>query len=184
MKNMNVILSALSLLTLATPAFAGHGVEKVLPADATNVAIASVSIQQVATGQTEIADGADGPVYDNTYSPALNIVVTYTSKDHSDDATALNNDSDNAQEVVVGGPTLTFNLLPVTAAQVAAINAGTLDPRTLLTLSVTQATVKFNNPEFTDSCQFDNDNGGPINPECVKNVVTTEVRPVLSIDLK
>jgi hypothetical protein len=183
MKNMNVILSALSLLTLATPAFAGHGVEKILPADATNVSIASVSIQQVATGETKISDGQDGPVYDNTYSPALSVVVTYTSKDQSDDATALSNDND-PYEVVVGGPTLTFDLLPVNAAQVAAINAGTLDPKTLLTLSVTQSTVKFNNPEYTDSCDFDYQSGGVTNPECMKNVVTTEVRPVLHIDLK
>lgn len=135
---MNLVLSTLSLLTLATPAFA-----HVLPADATNVTVSNVTIGYDVTSQTLISDGNDGPVYQNNYSPVLDVQVTYTSKDQSDDATALDNSGD--EEVVVGGPTLDF-YLPVTAAQVAAIKAKTLDPKTLVAISITPAPVQFNNP--------------------------------------
>jgi hypothetical protein len=176
MKKMNLVLSTLSLLTLATPAFA-----HVLPADATNVTVSNVTIGYDVTSQTLISDGNDGPVYQNNYSPVLDVQVTYTSKDQSDDATALDNSGD--EEVVVGGPTLDF-YLPVTAAQVAAIKAKTLDPKTLVAISITPAPVQFNNPVFTSSCIFNNDSSQPENPECIQNVYSTEMRPVLSVNLK
>jgi hypothetical protein len=179
MNKMNLVMSTMSLLILATPALAA---KKVLPADATNVKIASTSIAQVVTGQTLITDGLDGPVYENNYSPALEVTVTYDSQDASDDATALDNSNNNPQEVVVGGPTLTFDFA-VTASQVASIQAGTLDAKTLVSMSVAQTTVQFKDQEFTSSCRFDNENSAPLNPECIQTITSTEVRPVLSISL-
>jgi opacity protein-like surface antigen len=180
MNMKNFTLCAFSLLILTAPAFAGHGIERVLPEDAKNVAISSVSIGYDVSSQTLISDGNDGPVYQNNYSPVLSVEITYDSKDTRDDATALNEDD---QEEVVGGPTLTF-YLPVTDAQVAAIKAHTLDGKTLVAISVAQAPVQFTNPVYTDSCIFSSDYNEPVNPECIQNVVSTEVRPVLNIDLK
>jgi hypothetical protein len=110
------------------------------------------------------------------------VTVTYDSQDASDDATALDNSNNNPQEVVVGGPTLTFDFA-VTASQVASIQAGTLDAKTLVSMSVAQTTVQFKDQEFTSSCRFDNENSAPLNPECIQTITSTEVRPVLSISL-
>ena len=166
---MNIVLSTLGILAFGTPAFAGHGVEKVLPADASSVQIAAVTPGFILTSQTLISDGID-------------VKVTYQSKDDSDDETALSESGDG--EEVVGGPTLSFSL-EITADQAAAIKAHTLNPASLVNLSVTQQNVTFDNPVYTDSCVYNNDSGSPENADtCIKHVSTVEARPVLSVSLK
>ena len=181
MKNMNLILSVLGVLTFGTTAFAGNGVEKVLPADASSVQIAKVTPGFILSSQTLLSDGIDGPNYQNNYSPAIDIKVTYQSKDNSDDETALSESGEG--EEVVGGPTLSFSF-EISPEQAAAIKAKTLDPSTLVALSVTQQTVTFDEESFGPNCRFNNESGAPEDASCIIHTPKSEVRPVLSIDRK
>ena len=177
----NIAIISILFAVVSQNSFA-NGVEKTLPIDATNVKISATGLDQVATGQKLIVDGNDGPVYENTYSTMLNVVVTYDSKDKTDDATALGNGNDPIEEIV-GGPTLSFEL-PVTAAEVAAIKSKSIDPTSLVALSVAQKDVQEDNEEFTSACHFDNDSSQPEDSSCIKHTTTTVSRPVLSIDRK
>jgi hypothetical protein len=181
MKKINVILSAVVVLTFALPAFAGHGVERILSNDATHIQVASVTVDQEVSGETLMTGTED--VYQNTYAPVLNVVITYNSKDSSDDATALDDSSDNPQEVVVGGPTVSVSL-PVTLAEVAAIQAGRLDAKSLVVLSSAQKPIQIRDEEFTSSCRFDNENAAPSNPECIQTVAKTEMRTIVQVSRK
>jgi hypothetical protein len=175
----NIAVISILFAAAAQTAFA-NGVEKTLPLDATNVKISTTGLDQVATGQKLIADSIDGPVYESTYSTMLNVVVTYDSKDKTDAATALNNSVDNAQEEIVGGPTLSFEL-PVSAAEVAAIKSKSIDASSLVAISVAQQDVQVDNEEFTSACRFDNDSSQPEDSSCIKHTKTTVSRPVLSV---
>jgi hypothetical protein len=176
------ILMMITLLA-ATTAFAG-GVEKhyVLPADATNVKVEEVTVTQELTSQTLIADGNDGPVYENNYTPMLEVKVTYDSKDHSDDQTALGNGNDPIEEVI-GGPAVYFTL-PATDAELAAVEAGKLSGTSLVSLVLVKQNVSFNDDKFGDDCTFSADQAAPLNPECIIHDRTVENRPIVSISRK
>jgi hypothetical protein len=178
----NIAIISILFAAVSQNSFA-NGVEKTLPIDATNVKVSVVTLGSMMTSQTLISDDNEGPKYQNNYSPSLDVDVTYNSADQSEDATALSNGND-PQEVVVGGPTASFQL-QITDAQAAAIKAKKLDPKSLVVISVAQKTVQFDNPVYTKSCIFSSDYNEPVNADtCIKHEKVSESRPVLTVDLK
>jgi hypothetical protein len=180
----NVQLVTLATLLIAGSAFgAGHGVEKMLPADAHNVQIQSADIAQIATGQKLVTDGFEGPVYDNTYTPELYVTVTYDSKDTTDaPQTGTGNDFDfRAGDSTQ--PTVAFTFA-LSDAQLAAIKAKTLNAASLVTISVDQETVQIDDPSAQSVCRYDFDSNLPLDG-CVEPATAqiTVSRPVLHVSL-
>jgi hypothetical protein len=185
--NMSTKMSLLAVTALlaAGSVFAdGHGVEKMLPVDATNVRLQSATLDQVATGLVQASDGnIDGPTYDNTYTTELSVVVAYDSKDLSDDENTLGSGQDGQIEPWDPAPqdavTYQFQL---SAAQIAAIKAGTLDPKSLITVSSGQDTFTIDAPSAPYVCSYDESNHplyGCVEPAAKQITVT---RPALFVD--
>jgi hypothetical protein len=173
----NIALVSILLAAIAQTAFA-NGVEKVLPADAANVALKSAKLAEVATSSTTHYVGNE--VYDtNNYTTVLEVTVTYQSKDDQDVSQRIEGESDISYDAT---PTVVMDL-PVTDAEIAAIKAKKLDARTLVTVSVAQENVQINKPGYQYQCSYGNDSNEPING-CVEPAVPTITvsRPVLSID--
>ena len=177
----NIAIIGIILAAIAQSAFA-NGVEKTLPADANNVQIKSVKLAQVATSSTTDWNTSDGsPNTEFQYGTALEVTVTYQSKNDQNVAQRIEGESDLSYDAT---PTVSFDL-PVTDAEVAAIKGKKLDPRSLVTFSVSQQSVDFDKAVYTNSCVYGTDSGSPENEAtCVKHETVTESRPVLSIDRK
>jgi hypothetical protein len=177
MKKIN-LLAAVGFLA-ATSAFA-HGVEKILPADGHNAQVLSAELDQVATGETLVCNNSDGPVYEpGDYVTKLGVTVTYQSNDDVDapaTGSGPNGEflpSDNTL------PEVTYEF-DVTQAQIDAIKAGTLDPKSLVSVSIAQQTVQISDPNAQNVCNYD-DNGptdGCVEPAAQEITVS---RPVLSV---
>ena len=173
-----ILASALSFQM----AFA-NGVEKTLPRDAKNVKIESAVLGNNATGQKLINDGIEGPQYENTYSDAIEVVVTYQSKDDSDapksgsglDGQFMSGDSTS--------PTLYF-FLPLSKEEVASIKAKKVDPRDLVAYNVEVKTVQVA-VQTEYKCRYDNDTNLP-EFGCVEPApkLVSEQHPVLTIGRK
>jgi hypothetical protein len=177
----NIALVSILLAAVAQTAFA-NGVEKVLPADAHNVVVAAASLEEVATGLVKISDGnIDGPVYDNTYTTMLTVTVNYSSKDDSDVPCELTQIGDGCEPT--GQPRYVVSL-PVSDAEIAAIKSKKLDPKTLVSVTVTQQDVQIEQPGYQYKCSY-NTEGGTFG-NCVEPAVpmVTVSRPVLSVDHK
>ena len=146
----NIAMISIILAAVAQSAFA-NGVEKTLPADATNAQIKSVSLDQVATSVTTEWTGSEGqPVDTYQYSTMLNVTVTYQSKDDEDVAQRIEGESDISYDPT---PTVSFEL-PVTDAEIAAIKGKRLDPRSLVAMSVSQQNVDFDKAIYTNACVY------------------------------
>jgi hypothetical protein len=183
MKNITVSLFvALFSLPLAHANGVEKGIEKVLANDAHDAKVTQVALGWEPTGQTLVSDGVDGPVYDTTYTQALEVTVTYQSSDQTDLPTEPNNDG---EEVVVGSSPTVWGYLPATDAEVAAIKAHTLDPMTLVTAGLSDTTVQIENANYQYQCQYDNDSNLPMYG-CVEPAVPThpEQRKLLTVDRK
>lgn len=176
----NLVMMSIILAAIAQSAFA-NGVEKILPSDAKNVKIKSVELDQVLINSVTTGWNNDGPTYENTYGPALAVAVTYDSKSGEDVPQRTDGDTNATYD-----PTPTIYLeLSISDAEAAAIKAKKLDVNTLVSMSVTEKQVQFDNPVYTDACRFSND-GGPAENEstCVKHETITESRPVLTVNNK
>jgi hypothetical protein len=175
----NIAIVSILLAAVAQTAFA-NGVEKVLPADAHNVKLTSASVGYLATGLVKTSDGnVDGPVYENTYTQVLTVVVKYDSKDDQDVSQRIEGESDLSYDAT---PTVYLDL-PISDAEVAAIKAKKLDPKSLVSLAVSQQQVQFDKAIYTDACRYNNESGAPDNEAtCVKHETVTESRPVVSVD--
>lgn len=177
----NIAIIGIVLAAAAQSAFA-NGVEKTLPADATDVQIKTVSLDQYATGEKIVSDGnVDGPVYENTYTTMLDVVVTYQSKDDQDVAQRIEGESDISYDPT---PTVSFEL-PVTDAEIAAIKGKKLDPRSLIAVNVQTESVQIDDPKAQYICRYDNDSNQPLDG-CVEPATPqiTVSRLVLSVDRK
>jgi hypothetical protein len=176
----------ISLVSLATLLIAGsasaHGVEKILPADAHNVQIQSAELAHVATGETLVTNSNDSPIYDSTYSTELMVTVTYDSKDDSDapkTGSGSNGEflpTDSTQPTIY----LTFDL---SQAQLDGIKAKTLNPTSLVTVSVDQESVQIDDPHAQNVCVYDDNNN--IMNNCVEPAIAQIVvtRPVLHVSI-
>lgn len=178
-------LATIAILSTALSLQLAHanGVEKDLPKDAHNVKVASAVLGSAATGQKLINDGVDGPQYETIYSPAIEVTVTYESKDDSDapkTGSGLDGQFEPGDSTT---PTLYFTLA-VTAAEVAAIKAKQVNPADLVSMTVELKTVQV--PVQTEyQCRYDNENNLP-EFGCVEPAAQMEdqVLPVLTIGRK
>jgi hypothetical protein len=182
---MKMNLLTVAALVATSSAFgAGHGVEKILPADGHNAQVLSAELDQIATGQKLISDDNEGPKWEDTdFVTKLGVTVTYQSKDDND-APATGSGSNG--EFLPFDSTLpqVMYTFDVTAAQIAAIKAKTLDPKSLVSVSIEQETVQIDNPNTQAVCSYDNDTNVPLNG-CVEPAPAqiTVSRPVLFVDL-
>jgi hypothetical protein len=177
------LLTLATLLISSSALASGHGVEKILPADAHNIQIQSADLAQIATGENLICDGNDGPVYENTYTTKLYVTVTYDSKDDTD---APKTGSGSNFDFLPGdstSPTVSYTF-DLSQAQMAAIKAKTLNAVSLVTVSVDQETVQIDDPNQQAVCSYDNDSNLPLNG-CVEPATAqiTVTRPVLSVSV-
>lgn len=180
---MKFNLAILAIALFTTSAFAdGNGVERALPKDAHNVKIASAALNFYATGLKKTSEGnIDGPVYENTYTQMLLVTVTYQSQDDQDVAQRIEGESDLSYDPT---PTVSFEL-SVSDAEIAAIQANKLDPRSLVEMSVSQKDMPFDKAVYTAACVYNNESGAPENEDtCVKHETITESRPVLVLSRK
>jgi hypothetical protein len=161
-----------------------NGVEKILANDAHDVQLANAVVGWEPTGEKVISDGIDGPVTETTYTQALEVTVTYKSKDTTDLPTYPGNDGE-ATTPPGAIPTLYF-WLPLTDGEVAGIKAGTIKPATLVQISaLTTVSVQVDDANYQYQCSYDNESNQPING-CEEPPIPThpEDRKAFTIDRK
>ena len=180
MKMKSLVLVYVAVSALATAAFAAGGVEMHFAADASHVQIQSVELGSKLIGVKEEGFTNEGPITENIYGPALEVTVTYQSTDTADLPASVDGES-NYDAV----PTR-FLTLDVSNAEIAAIKAGKLDPRSLVSLSVAKGTIKVEDPSYEYQCNYDNDSNQKIDDGCVEKPVpmVDEAATIVTVDRK
>ena len=173
---MKIAMLLASTVMASSLAQASHGVEKMLPADAKNAKIESVSLDQVATTiKSERCDN-DGCITEFYYETRLGVTVTYESKDDTDVSKAAD-DTDTT-------PRLFFEFT-ISPAQIDDIQNKRVSAASLVAKpQIVVQQYLIDDPSTQAVCRYDNDSNMVIG-DCQEPAAPkiTISRPTLILDL-
>jgi hypothetical protein len=154
-------------------------VERILPADAHNVRVASAVVDTVVIGSRFLFDSGDGPVSEAIYGKRLVVTVKYDSKDLRDVNQTVYEDGPELDRT----PTITY-FFELPAVKLAAIEARSISAVSLVAPSLVVASVTIDDPNYQYQCRYDGEYNTKVDPKCEEHPnKVTQVRPVLKLNI-